>query len=382
MYHQKHYFNIFMHKYLQNKELDELFLSVFLKNIAQSMISIFIPIYLLTLGYSLVNISIYYLIYYTTASISFPFCTILNSKIGIKKGMAIGTLILILSYFLLEKLNSGFPYYILAIIFGVASSFYFSGFHIEFTRSIKKKETGKDLSILKIIAKISSIIGPLTGALFINYISFKFIFLLVSGVLFISIIPLFLTKDYKNPIKISFKKIIKSDTKVKALAYQVHGALYLIASVFWPIFIYLTIKSILSLGAIITMTSVIIIFIINYLGKIADKKPNKLLKTGIFSHSISWILKILLLSPLGLFFSNFVSGISSAAIDLSFHKKIYEKAKNTDNITNYFIFREMHLGMGRFVVLIIAIITNNIIWMFIVAVILTLCFLPVLKDKE
>ena len=129
-----------------------------------------------------------------------------------------------------------------------------------------------------------------------------------------------------------------------------------------------------------------LVFVISYLGKLSDRNADKILKWGIYTHAVSWILKMALLFPVGILFSNFFSSATNSAIEISFHKKMYQKAGGIKNIINYFIFREFNLEIGRIFILLIFIfvlifITDNLMWMFIVAFFITFGYSVLLKEK-
>ncbi len=383
MHQQKSHLQEFLVKYFNNKELDGLYISVFLKTLAESLIAVFIPIYLLTLNYSLTDIAMYFLLFSTTLAIIMPLTMKLNYILGVKKTIALGTFVLIIYYYLLNYLNKGISYPILAFIAGVSTAIYFSGFHIEFTRSAIKKQEASELSILKIVVLIPSILGPLIGAILISKTSFNFLFILVAIILFISVVPLLLKKDFKEKVKkIPFKKFVSIDSKRKALVYQSEGVLNLVSGIFWPIFIYLTLKDIISLGAIISITSLFMIFIIFYLGKLSDKNNKKVLKIATLFNAPLWIIRLFLLSSIGFFFINLLSSITSSAIFLSFYKTIYEKARKSKDVIHYFLFREYNLAIGRTLFLVFAILTNNILWMFIACFFITFSYLLLLKEMK
>ena len=111
MFHLHDYIHGLMSQYFANKEMDELYVSVGIKALAQSIITIFIPVYLYKLGLSISSIALYYLIFYFTISFCMYFAMKLNHKIGLKKVLALGTLILIAYYYLLDSLQNGTIHY-------------------------------------------------------------------------------------------------------------------------------------------------------------------------------------------------------------------------------------------------------------------------------
>ena len=124
------------------------------------------------------------------------------------------------------------------------------------------------------------------------------------------------------------------------------------------------------------------IFIIFYLGKLADKNDKKVLRISTLFNAPFWIIRLFLLSPIGFFFSNLLSSVTSSAIFLSFYKTIYEKAKESKDVVHYFLFREYNLAIGRTLFLIFAILTNSIFWMFIVCFFITFSYLLLLKEMK
>lgn len=375
MFHENIHAHGLLHYYFKNKQIDGLYGSVALKSFAESFIAIFVPIYLLGLGFSIQNIALYFLVYLTTAIFCFPFGLTSNSKIGIKKTMGVGIIILILGYLLLNYLSSGNIHYLfVAFIFGISTAFYWSGFHLEFSKFSDKKKEASEISMLNILAIIAGAIGPVLGAIFISKISFNFLFLVVSSLLLLSIAPLFFTKDTKTKYKFSLKETLRADTKRKAMAYQAGAVLGITNGIFWPVFIFLTLKNVLSLGIIITATSMITIIFLFFIGRLSDKHKYKILKIGVFSHSFSWLTRLLFLTPIGIFLNNLYSSLSSSMINLPFGKIVYERSKKVKDASTYFLFREFHFAIGRIVILSVVILIGSIFWLFIISFFVTFVY--------
>lgn len=377
--------NIFR-RFDPKKEIRGFYVSNAIKSFAESFVKIFIPIYLLTLGYELRDVAFFYFVYFSTVGFTMPFFMNLGYRIGLKKVLTIGTFFYIVYYLLLNLLNGGFDisYIPIAIVYGLSVSLYFSSYHIIFSKCADGKSEAKKFSLLKILVLLTGTAGPLLGALFISNLSFHILFIIVSVFFFLSLLPLYQTEDYKTrhkPDKSVFK-IFKQDTKEKGLAYQASAVLVIATEVFWPIFIYNILKELVSLGAIITISSFITVLVLVFLGKVADKDENKTLKIGVFFYSFSWITRMLFISPLGIFLNNFYASLSSLAIEVPFSKKIYHEADKSKNIANYFLFREWNLEIGRLTILTIAFITNNIFWIFILSFFVPYLYLGVTKKKS
>lgn len=196
MPHRDMHIGSLIHKYFDNKQIDGLYLSTAIKSFAGSFIAIFVPIYLLTLGFGLRDIGIYYLIQLTVLFLFYVVGTKLNSFWGIKKSIAIGIILSVVYYILLNNLSSGnFSYVFVAIACGISGGIYWAGFHIEFSKFCDKNKEASEISLLNIFSKIAGAIGPIIGAILISRFSFNLVILLSAVFLFLSVIPLFWTKN-------------------------------------------------------------------------------------------------------------------------------------------------------------------------------------------
>ncbi len=363
-------------RYLHHKELDDLYVSVFLKYLADSFVGVFIPVFFLISGLGIKDIAIFALVHYFFLMILMTPFNQICARLGVKKVMAFGTLMFIVTYFFLNQVSTGFPYVVAAFISGIASASYWGAFHMDFTKAATNNKEGKNLSVIKIIAIITAALGPLIGSYLIELTSFSFIFTLACVILAVSIIPLFLTPDFKvKKEKVTIKKVIKADSFANSLAYQVQGATFGVAVYFWPAFIYITLNSVLSLGKIFSFTSVLTVFLIASIGKLVDKNTKKSLKLGVWTQAPLWILRIFVAFPLGFFLVNFFDGLSRSLVGMSLDKIVYHKAEHRTNLISYFAFREYSMGIGRLIFFGVAFLINDLQAIFVLCGFLSLLYL-------
>jgi len=366
--HQHSHFNIpnLFLSYLKNKELDEFYLSVAMRSFAESFIGIFVPIYLYLLGLSIREIAFYYLVGFLCVGFFTYFGMIIVSKIGIKKTLAVGTVISIGYYISLYLVGQGLPYFIAALVWGIGTAIYYSGFHSELSKFTDRKNEGREYSFLKVIIIGATALGPVIGSLLIINFSFPILFLIVSLFLIFSSFPLFLSNDLKiKKPSTSFKEIITSDTPKMGLHYKILAILEATGALFWPLFIFIILGSILNLGIIITISSFITIFVVLHIGRLSDKKNKLAFGIGTWGSSISWVLRLISLVPFTIFLINFYWDIMKSFLEISFSKLVYQKAKKAKNLANYLVFREIHLTIGRVILLVLLIIVQSLEFLFI-----------------
>lgn len=111
-----------------------------IEGLGWSMVGIFIPIYLLTLGFSLQQVFIYYIIQNTVILLTSFLVVYLGRIVSIKKVLIVRFPFLLLFLTLLYNLqNIDFPIYLLAIIDGLQLMLYWFPVHILFAQFADKK---------------------------------------------------------------------------------------------------------------------------------------------------------------------------------------------------------------------------------------------------
>lgn len=357
----------------------QLYASVFLKSIAESFSGIFVPIFLLQLNYQLHDVAVYLSIGYFVGLIFLPSVFTICKSIGTRNALGIGTALMVLTNLFLAQIDNGLPYYVVAVSGGLAGSFYYGAYHLIVANTVKMGLEGSFLSKVSISLQIAGIVGPLIGALFITKFSFTGLFLAVAAILALSLIPLFMSPDIRiKKEKVSLSTILRSDSKAKAGIYTLQGMLD-ISAIFWPVFLYLFFSNVTAVGAIISVSAFAMVVITYLIGKKVDKKAYQMYNFGVTAYSASWILRTILITPMGLTASAIISSISSQLMNLTLGKRVYEDAKKTNNLISYMIFWELFANVGRFIMLALLLAANSIIYLFYAAAIISLLHLPFIK---
>ena len=151
---EKYFHTAHIHRFIHNK-YNELVISNTLRTFAISLISLFLPIYLLDLGYSIITIIIFEILLLFAITIT-HFQTIRLMKYGVRKIMIGSYIISIMFYVLLY--NSAFlidslsriGFLVIIGVFNVISlSLFWMSFHLYFLKSTKKN-TGKKIGFLPV----------------------------------------------------------------------------------------------------------------------------------------------------------------------------------------------------------------------------------------
>ena len=279
-----------------------------LLKISTSIISLFIPIYLLVdVGYSISEVMAFFVLLQLFFFFTIAFGGKVSTVLGTKKTMALKLPFTAIYYYGLQQLGGNFYQDLILLIPLLIFYSTFSGWSnvardIFLSKHVLQKNTGKMLAFLKICMVVASVISPLAGG-WISYIyGFDMLFWCGTVLVLLSGIPLFLTPDehfeikYKPRDLFSFirEKVDKSYLMAEA------GNIFsdVIMWIMWPLFLYFAIKNTAEMGTLVTASAFVSMGVAYFVGqKINGKDAKKLLKNGIKGASFLFFLRAVSLNP-------------------------------------------------------------------------------------
>jgi len=336
-----------------------------LNGFAMSFVAIFVPIYLFNLGYSFQMVMIWMMIHHATLLL-FAFITVkVSNKIGLVHSLHV-RFGLLLTYFLLLLFGlKDIPvlFYIIPIISGAESAFYWIPLNILFVRNTKEKNMGKSMSKFIVIPKAISMAGPLIGAFIAIHYGFNILFAFAMFLLFFTFLPILSLRSEKTNFifsKAKFKEIWQKNKQY--FVPEIIDNLAEDAMALWTIFIFIQLASTLEVGIIGTITSVASLFFTLTLGKLTDQwNKHKLIKIGAFLVSVVWFVNF----TIGEFFPNqylFYIATIFATLSLKvflvpYSSLMYNQARKDD--AQFLVLREIPTVLGRLILFSIAILLNK-----------------------
>ena len=356
-------------KYLFNRELSEMYVSIALKDLSLSMIGIFVPIYLLVdLKYSFSSVMLFFLFY----SISMLFSSLLaakfTSKYGIKHGILLSMFGFIIYITLLSTLHYHNLYIISAVIGGISNTFYWVNFHADFIKFSDHKNRGREVSMWFIVAYIGLLLGPIMGSIIITYLGFTTLFIIVNLLLLLSSLPLFFSSEVYEPMKFSMKYLFEKSYLKDTFVYLIYGVRMMVGGVALPIFLFFLLNKYLSLGVIASFASLGAIIVGYLVGRLSrdENRERTMFRFGSLFHSLGWFILLFVKSFIQLAVVNIYLAISFIFVDISHHSIFYSKAKRHKSVMGYIVYREIAADIGRIFIVLIMLLTGKLIYSFII----------------
>ncbi len=326
-----------------------------LNNFAMAFVAIFIPIFLLKLGYSFQMVMLWMIIHHTSLLISSFIAVYFSNRIGLVHSLHVRFVIL-LTYFsllLFGLKNIHVLFYIIPILTGAEAAFYWTPLNVLFIRNTKEESMGDSMSKFFTIPKILAIISPILGAFIIIHFGFMSLFSLAMLILLFTFLPILSLRSEKTNFKFSFKNALEIFKKNKKYFIpEVIDNLTEDAMVIWTIFIYLKLASTLQVGIVGTIISVASLFFTLTLGKLTDKwNKHKLLKIGAVLVSLVWFLNFFV----GEFIPNkwlfyvitILATLSLKTFLVPYSSLLFNRARKDD--AQFVVLREVPVVLGRII---------------------------------
>jgi MFS family permease len=296
------------------------------------------------------------LLFYLIQNLVFLFSVFLTAKIGQEVGekhlVLYSIPFLIMTFvFLIFMQVFGAPYWIAAIFFGLSSSFYWVGMHIEFATASDRKNRGKEVALWHVISIVVGILGPVLGALILTYYNFTVLLVLVSILFFLSSVPLFLSKEIKVGYKLSWNKILDKEHLKYAASYFAQSIRDTSVMIFWPILVFVVLGGFLSLGMMASVTSVGVALFTLYVGRFIDRdSKTKIIHMNALFEGIVLFFRGMVKTITQIFTLDFLGGLFNTGVTIPLLAKTYNQAKKGD-LVSFILFRETVLRFGRFFLL-------------------------------
>lgn len=322
-------------------------------NFGESLINIFVPIYLYTLGFSVHKILFFYLLasmYFLI--LAYPVAKIV-AKIGEKHAILVSTPFISVYYLGLIILeNYAALFYILPLLLALRSVFFNYGYHLNFISHADRKNIGEELAFIGILTVVATVLAPYFGGLLAS-VNFKIVLVSSSVLLFFAKLPLLFSKDKHDILNISMKKLFfrTISNKKNLLSFSGSAIEASIGKIIWPIYVLLIVGTVSRAGFIISFSMFISVLVFFFIGHATDHK-NKimLLRLGTLLYFFAWIGRIFVNSRISLFFLETYKNITEKLIEIPWNAHCYYLAKKNSHF-EFIVSREMAYNFAIVLVL-------------------------------
>ena len=341
-----------------------------IRSFVLSLVGIFVPIFILKQGFSVLELIYFYAFYYSFNVISIAISLNLFEKLGYPKMFALSSFFYFLFFSLFPNAHSLPQLMGLAILCSLAVTFFWAPFNILFAKA--KEDKLKVACKQNVTGEIATALAPLVGGILATMLPNHILF--YSSALALILAPLALFKHERIKHKKDDKKLRLSLEEIKR--YRIflgEGFLKVSTFIAWPLFIYFLFSSISVVGLVKTITNLVMVILSIKIVHWVKGNKEHLLDFSNKLYSSTLFLRPLALTYLLAFTVSLLIGFGTTIFNIAYNAFFYEKLSR--KIAKEFLFiRELLLTLGR----ITALSLFGILMYFRVDLILTLAVLLIL----
>jgi len=360
-----------------------------ISSLAGSLVGIFIPIFLLSLGYGLRQIMLYCLIR-SAAILAFALLPGLSRKrVTLKALMIAQAPVQILILVVLATLKTTHaPIYYLALLQGLQASLYYIPLHVFFTKAADQKSMGRNVGVFLSLPGLFGIGAPLLSGLIAARWGFAPLFYISAAMVAISLVPLSQIQSYHEPMTFSLGRL-----KHLYDRYRTYFWLEIIENiqeemdlVIWPLAVYLFARSTIQVGYIATLIGAGSAVFTYLIGRRSDRRAKlPMLRLGALLMLGLWLWRELPLNSGSIVAISAIVSFATVLIIVPFSTIIYGLASQ-NKAREFIIFREVPVFLARAIVytigFVIATYIHNLFWIPIVAYALFAVMPPVMGAQS
>lgn len=329
------------------EEVNEVFLHNFVKSLGLSLVSIFIPMYLLDANFSIVQVGLFFLIYYVADLLVTIPCYHVSGRIGYKRVSLLSAPFLVGYYVLLRSFTNPVPLYLATIVGATGKSLYWAGMNAETAISTHEDRRDSEVGIFYSMPTLASIVSPVIGGLILTAFGYNILFITTGVLVGLSFIPLFLSERHSEGLDTELTSFFSRNYLEDFLTYFFNGAESIGKKLLWPLFLVLIIEGAVDLGIAGGLKSLGAAVASIAIGRITnDGNRPKVIASGVIVAVLMFFALYTVTDPLTATVLSFVFGLGRTAVTMSAFEKALENAEKED-LLEYFAFRRTALNLGR-----------------------------------
>jgi len=290
--------------------------SLWLHVFASSLISIFIPILLLSNGFSIQDVFLFYIVYHGLNIPANYLGRHITRRYSAKTSIILGTISTIIFFALYSSVETMGHLLLIAFFYALYDGLYYVPSLYLFMNSTKDPEnTGENTGILHLVVRSAGLVGPILGSILVLASGGNRVVIVSVVVLFFvfSIIPLFFLKELEQdePEKpISWKNFFNNKREKKN---HMSFALYKINEaaewIIFPMFIFITFKELSSVAILAVLIPIVSLLFSYAASHIKRTQRERIIMIGAAALAAVWLGRFFIDSQILFYATNVFTGL-------------------------------------------------------------------------
>lgn len=309
-------------------ELRRLYWAHTVKELASSLVTIFVPIYLYRLHYSMAAIMSYFLLLSVAWGLTQGLALRWANKFGFNRAMGLSLLIQGLQILMLATIKQAhWPLWSIAIVGGISISLYWTQFRACFTRSLAHRRVGPAVGVSSALLMLAYGVAPAIGGAIASWLGIGILYGVTMLCFVAAALPLFTGSEFMKGEPFRIQDLRLRNVWKDLVANQGSEVDGMIATTVWPLFIFLLVPTYVGVGILSSAVVIASIIIALYAGSRQTKKMSKYLNNGVSIVGLTNAIRLAIQSVGQIASVNFANGLGEALIVTPFYSRYYHNAE-------------------------------------------------------
>ena len=338
-----------------SREVKELFISRTIMDFAVGAATLFEPLFLYKIGFTIPDILIFFGVMYIFYALLLPIGGRLCHRHGNEHTMLFSSPFLVI-YYLALLATAYNRYYAVVAILALATQkiLYWPGYHANFAAWSSRVEDGREVSNAAVLSGLANVLAPAFGGAIIMIFGYPTMLLTVALLILLSNLPLLSTPELLAPRPFSYwgawRRLFAKENRQLLFSFFGFGE-ELIAMVAWPLYIATILTQAVTMGAVISLAKLADVLAVLYVGRVSDEEgENKpaVVRSGALYTALSWLVRPVMVGGLGIFLIDSFYRIAREAVGVPLVAIAYEEAQD-HVVMEKVVVMQMALALGKVV---------------------------------
>lgn len=291
-----------------------------------SLVIIFVPIFLLKIGYSFHAVLFYlFLQGLFTAVLQYPIMLMFR-YFSAHSFLVVGSLFYAIFFaFLGTQQVHHWPLFLLALFWALNRAAYWPAFHYIFSSSRAHEKAGRQIAGINSLVMFASTVAPAIGGILATIFGIKYLYFAAGALMIVAILPVL--KSTSAPPKVKLEMPWSEAWKMRrdVLSNIFNATINEAEQNVWPVFVFLIVASYAGVGILSTVIALASIAITLYVGRREDidHGHRKFLQRGSTAYSLTNIGRAVVQNTTQIFGLNLLAGVGRSLYITPFMNRYY-----------------------------------------------------------
>ena len=294
-------------------EFRQFYTSVALHDLAGSLVSVFILVYLYDLGFGLATIAVYGIVHNATRLlVALPVARAIN-RFGLKHVLTLSYVLLFIHSVMVILLpHADVPIYAVAAVEGLALTIFFMPYHTGVSRLADAGHNASSIGLVYRLAWITGAAGALIGGWVSQLFGIQYALAASALVIAVSVVPLLMSPEpLKRDQNLDLRKFPWKKVRRDLLSFAGMAFHYDVVGRIWPFFLGVFVfagSAYANLGVITALEVVLASVLTAYFAKLVDKGAGrKLFRAATAANFVGHAARSFIGLPVAAYVFNFLS---------------------------------------------------------------------------